>query len=105
MSEVKAKWCIDLINEALDGNIDIDQIQNSFVQDLYLVAGKAYNKMNTRSDGWVSINIDQPEPIQGSKILGFGEGYAFECEFDDGVWANIGGEQFTHWKKLEHPTA
>lgn len=53
--------------------------------------------------GWVNRNDRYPEQIQGRKILGYGNGYAFECEYDDGVWSNIGGEEFTHWQELSPP--
>ena len=52
---------------------------------------------------WVSVEDDYPALIEGNKILGFGEGYAFECEYEDGIWCNIGGETFTHWAPLIAP--
>ena len=53
-----------------------------------------------RKAEWISVKDDRPEQIQGKKILGYGNGYAFECECDDGFWCNIGGEEFTHWQPL-----
>ena len=55
------------------------------------------------TNGWISVIDEQPECKQGNKILGYGEGYIFDCEFDDGYWTNIGGETFTHWMKRPEP--
>ena len=52
---------------------------------------------------WISVEDDYPEPIEGHKILGFGNGYAFECEYEDGIWCSIGGETFTYWAPLTAP--
>jgi len=49
---------------------------------------------------WIACSDEYPEPAQGNKVLGFGNGYAFECEFDEGFWCNIGGEEMTHWMPL-----
>ncbi len=46
---------------------------------------------------WISVEEKLPDPAQGNKIIAYGRGYVFECEFDDGLWCNIGGDQFTHW--------
>jgi len=46
------------------------------------------------------VNQAPPEAMQGNKILGFNGSYFFECEFDDGYWCNIGGEDMTHWMPL-----
>lgn len=54
---------------------------------------------------WRSVDVDPPDAIQGNKVLGFGNGYAFECEYDDDFWCNIGGETMTHWKALQPPKA
>ena len=53
-----------------------------------------------RERQWVSVSDRRPEPIQGSKILGHNGNYAFECEFEDDVWCNIGGESFIYWMPL-----
>ena len=54
---------------------------------------------------WISVFDDYPEnPKNGDKILGW-NGYAFECEYDDGYWGNIGGEEFTYWMPLLEPPA
>lgn len=52
---------------------------------------------------WISIKDEYPEAEQGKKILGHNGVYAFECEFDDGWWCNIGGEELTHWMPLPEP--
>lgn len=52
---------------------------------------------------WISTKEKWPEPEQGMKILAYGKGYVFECEFDDGFWCSIGGDNFTHW--MPYPTA
>ena len=42
--------------------------------------------------------------VDGEKAIAIdfesSEPYAFEIEWDDGVWCNIGGEGFTHWIPL-----
>ncbi len=50
--EDKFNWCKNLIDTALDGSIDLEQLQNIFVQDLWIVAGAAYDKREE-----VRINI------------------------------------------------
>ena len=53
----------------------------------------------------IDIKKDYPKSDEVGKVLGFGSGYAFECEFEDGFWCNIGGEDMTHWMPLpEAPT-
>jgi hypothetical protein len=52
---------------------------------------------------WISVKERWPDAEQGDKILAYGNGYAFECEFDDGYWTNIGGDDFTHWMPLPPP--
>ena len=52
---------------------------------------------------WISKKNQLPEAEEGNKILAFGNGYAFECEFEDGYWTNLGGEDFTHWMPLPEP--
>ncbi len=59
--------------------------------------------LNARTNGWISVDDKYPEPVQGDKILAFGEGYVFECEYDDGYWTNLGGDEFTHWQPLPEP--
>lgn len=39
---------------------------------------------------------------QGDKALAWC-GYAFEIEYDDGIWCSICGDDFTHWAYLEPP--
>lgn len=53
--------------------------------------------------GWISVKNRQPEPFEGNRVLGHNGQYAFECEFEDGVWCNIGGESMTHWMPLPEP--
>ena len=50
---------------------------------------------------WIDRRVKSPPADIGEKILAFGEGYAFECEFDGEGWTNIGGDYFTHW--MPHP--
>lgn len=49
---------------------------------------------------WISIKDYRPTPINGNKVLGHNGSYAFECEFEQGYWCNIGGEEMTHWMPL-----
>ena len=46
------------------------------------------------------VKEQPPEAEQGRKVLGFNGNYFFECEFDEGLWCNIGGEDMTHWMPL-----
>ena len=50
---------------------------------------------------WIDKSKCYPEVEQGNRILAYGEGYIFECEFNDGAWCNLGGDDFTHW--MHHP--
>ena len=52
---------------------------------------------------WINVKHCMPESIEGSKVLGHNGDYAFECNFDDGYWCNIGGEEMTHWMPLPPP--
>lgn len=52
---------------------------------------------------WIDITKVYPKAEQGKKVLGHNGDYAFECEFDDGFWCNIGGEEMTHWMPLPEP--
>lgn len=54
-------------------------------------------------DGWISIKDQWPEPIDGNKVIGYGAGYLFECEWDGDDWCNIGGENMTHWMPIPQP--
>ena len=49
---------------------------------------------------WTSVKDEWPEPVNGNKVLGFNGDYVFECEFDDGFWCNIGGDEMTHWMPI-----
>ena len=49
---------------------------------------------------WVSVKDDMPEATEDKNVLGHNGNYAFECNFDDGYWCNIGGEDITHWMPL-----
>ncbi|HCG6030318.1 hypothetical protein [Vibrio parahaemolyticus] len=42
-NEDKFNWCKSFLETALGGVIDIEQLQNSFVQDLWVVAGAAFD--------------------------------------------------------------
>lgn len=52
---------------------------------------------------WISVEDRLPEPVDGEKILAYGDGYCFECELEDHVWTNLGGDEFTHWMPLPEP--
>jgi|GEM_PF-1560273 len=52
---------------------------------------------------WISTKDRWPEAECGNKILAFGEGYVFECEYDGEHWCSLGGDEFTHWMPLNHP--
>ncbi len=52
---------------------------------------------------WISVEDEWPNAEQGNKILAYGSGYMFECEWDDGYWCNIGGDSFTHWVPRPEP--
>ena len=60
-------------------------------------------RADEKESQWISVDDKHPERIEGSKILGFGNGYIFECEYEDGNWCNIGGDDFTHWMPLPNP--
>jgi len=52
---------------------------------------------------WIDIKDKKPVPLEGNIVLGHNGDYAFECEYIDGFWSNIGGETMTHWAKLNAP--
>ena len=52
---------------------------------------------------WIDITKQYPDPVNENKVLGHNGSYAFECEFDDGFWCNIGGDEMTHWMPLPEP--
>jgi hypothetical protein len=55
---------------------------------------------------WIDVKEQPPEPEHGNKVLGYNEGCIFECEFDDGFWCSLGGDEMTHWMPLpERPSA
>lgn len=43
-SDEKIEWCCNFINEATGSAFDLDMIHNEFIQDLFRVAGLAYDK-------------------------------------------------------------
>ena len=51
---------------------------------------------------WINVKDELPNP-EDELILGHNGNYAFECNFDDGYWCNIGGEDITHWMPLPEP--
>lgn len=51
---------------------------------------------------WIDRNILAPKTDEGEKIIAYG-GYVFECEFKDGCWCSIGGDDFTHWMPYFSP--
>lgn len=58
-----------------------------------------------KSQEWVSVSERGPNPnlVNEHNVLGFNGSYCFECEFDDGFWCNIGGDEMTHWMPLPLP--
>lgn len=53
---------------------------------------------------WIPMSQQRPIEEHGYKVLGFGDGYVFECEYEcrdgEGNWCNITGETMTHWMPL-----
>ena len=49
---------------------------------------------------WISVNDECPK---GKIVIGHNGSYLFECEFDDGFWCSIGGDEMTHWMPLPTP--
>ena len=45
---------------------------------------------------WLDRKVTPPTHEEGKKIIAYG-GYVFECESEDGIWCNMGGDDFTHW--------
>ena len=60
---------------------------------------------NTRAEQeqWISVDDRWPAEVTGNIVLGHNGSYAFECEFDDGFWCNLGGDEMTHWMPLPKP--
>lgn len=56
------------------------------------------------SAAWIPMSQQRPIEEHGYKVLGFGDGYVFECEYElrdgEGNWCNITGETMTHWMPL-----
>jgi len=52
---------------------------------------------------WISVNDRWPDPQIDKIVVGHNGSYLFECEFDDGFWCNIGGDEMTHWMPLPPP--
>ncbi len=52
---------------------------------------------------WINVKDRWPEPAEGNKIIGYGNGYLFECVWDGDDWCNIGGECITYWMPLPEP--
>lgn len=52
---------------------------------------------------WISVKGNPPEQLQGNIVVGHNGSYLFECEFDDGFWCNIGGDEMNHWMPLPEP--
>jgi len=51
---------------------------------------------------WIS---GYPDSKVHNKVLGRNDEHVFECEFDNGYWTSLGGEEMTHWMPLpEAPT-
>lgn len=66
------------------------------------IKGEDFNKHENNAVGWRNVKEEQPDPSLG-KIWAYGEGYCFECEWDNGYWCNIGGDDFTYWMPAIHP--
>ena len=57
------------------------------------------------ADQWISVETEWPDPSKHNRVLGFDGSYIFECEWNDGYWCNIGGDELTHWKPCpKYPT-
>ena len=61
-------------------------------------SGNVFVKPNCHK--WIKCSDRMPDPEQEIKILGHNGEYAFECEFEDGHWCNIGGEELVYWMPL-----
>tara|TARA_R110000787_G_scaffold279556_1_gene389729 strand:+ start:71 stop:340 length:270 start_codon:yes stop_codon:yes gene_type:complete len=72
----------------------------TFADETPVFEAKRVNDWYERNFLLRNINDVPPEAVQGNKVLGFNGSYFFECEFDEGFWCNIGGEDMTHWTKL-----
>ena len=46
---------------------------------------------------WIDIKKNRPEEVQGNIVIGHNGDYLFECEFLDGHWCSVGGDEMTHW--------
>lgn len=60
-------------------------------------------KIKRLEGGWIDRRKESPNCEDGEKIIAWGNGYAFECEYDGDSWTNIAGDDFTHW--MPHPGA
>lgn len=75
----------DLQNTGSSGvNVDLVGMIEQCIQDI--------------TPQWVSVDDELPDPLIHNKVLATNGSYVFECEFDDGYWSNIGGDEMTHWK-------
>lgn len=68
------------------------------------MAKQTIDKYGVTASTWISVKDVWPEPTQGI-ILGHNGSYAFECQYDDGAWCNIGGEEIEFWVPLKPPIA
>lgn len=108
MTKIRAKTIVKMHSGGLNFGIEFNRgtclieviamlIKHSSI-DLSLATPVFLKALGTGS--WINIEDSHPECIEGHKVLGHNGRYAFECEFDDGFWCNIGGEEMTHWMPL-----
>lgn len=62
-----------------------------------------YSAGQEKTGNWISIKDIAPDAVQGNKVLATNGEHIFECEYDDGFWCSIGGDEMTHWMPLPSP--
>ena len=97
-----------LLKRITDVHNDVENLEAQYMAfasqlELSLLANKSLEddnkllKANVKSKEWISIKDRQPEHFQGNIVIGHNGSYLFECEFDNGDWCSIGGDEMTHW--------
>lgn len=80
------------------GGIAICYVQNEPPKD---ADGPWHPLYTSARKTWIPMNEQRPIEEHGNKVLGFSDGYIFECEYEysdgEGHWCNITGETMTHW--------
>lgn len=66
------------------------------LEDEVLVEMHKYVGALERKTKWLDRRFYQPKEEEGERILAYNT-YIFECEYQDGVWCNSCGDDFTHW--------